>query len=321
MFTTCTPVGMSGHRPRLLRCAPPAPGLPPPALRQGRPAARASGCGSPSSGPSASWGLVVEKALAEGHSASALMRDPGRQTKPHPRLQVLSGSPTARDDNACRECPFRESAADRLAMRVPATVAGCTGPIRSSADAGGSASRSRQHPPPGFCLPRPVTGRLPPPPSASATDQGPQPFLPPAAPDPHPGGRHRPQRPPALRRRHRPARSPRPCPAARPRRPAAFRPTTITRADGGRAEILIVPTGLVDCANRRVHASGVSFPAILHRSSLGPLSRPPEQLVLFLRRDRGRWQLTGDGTYVSVSRLGAIRRAIPRPPSAAAPSR
>lgn len=135
------------------------------------------------------------------------------------------------------------------------------------------------------------------------------------------------------------------------RRPAAFRPTTITLADGcrsvvwpltieevlhrsaqasaaggplrpgGRAEILIAPTGLVDCANRRVHASGVSFPAILHRSSLDPLSRSPEQLVLFLRRDRGRWQLTGDGTYDSVSRLGAIRQAIPRPPSAAAPSR
>ena len=135
------------------------------------------------------------------------------------------------------------------------------------------------------------------------------------------------------------------------RTPAAFRPTTITLANGCRspawllsieavlhrstpaspaasllrpgrsAEILIAPTSLKACANFRVDSRPVSFPASLYRSSLGPLSRPPEQLVLFLRHDRGHWQLAAEGSYESVGRLGAIRQAIPRPPSAATPSR
>lgn len=43
-------------------------------------------------------GLVVSRALEEGHEVTALVRDPGRLSLSHPRLTVVGGSPTAPDD-------------------------------------------------------------------------------------------------------------------------------------------------------------------------------------------------------------------------------
>ncbi|MCA2981466.1 MAG: NAD(P)H-binding protein [Myxococcaceae bacterium] len=43
-------------------------------------------------------GLVVARALAQGHEVVALVRDPARVTATHPRLTVLGGSPTSPGD-------------------------------------------------------------------------------------------------------------------------------------------------------------------------------------------------------------------------------
>ena len=43
-------------------------------------------------------GLVVQRALAQGHEVVALVRDPGKMTLSHPSLAVIGGSPTARAD-------------------------------------------------------------------------------------------------------------------------------------------------------------------------------------------------------------------------------
>ena len=43
-------------------------------------------------------GLVVKYALDRGHEVVALVRDPGRLTLRHPRLSVISGSPTLAAD-------------------------------------------------------------------------------------------------------------------------------------------------------------------------------------------------------------------------------
>ncbi|KEF41966.1 MAG: hypothetical protein ER33_08185 [Cyanobium sp. CACIAM 14] len=88
---------------------------------------------------------------------------------------------------------------------------------------------------------------------------------------------------------------------------------------GGSIAILIHPTGLRDCAYRKVHAGGVSFPADRHRASLGRLSRPPQELVVFLSRDQGRWLLASEDAYESLSRLGEIHQAIPRTTSSPPP--
>jgi nucleoside-diphosphate-sugar epimerase len=47
-------------------------------------------------------GLVVQQALAQGHTVSALVRDPNRMTLTHPRLTVIAGDPTLlRDVERC----------------------------------------------------------------------------------------------------------------------------------------------------------------------------------------------------------------------------
>ena len=43
-------------------------------------------------------GLVVRRALAQGHEVAALVRDPARVTLRHPNLVVMAGSPTSRAD-------------------------------------------------------------------------------------------------------------------------------------------------------------------------------------------------------------------------------
>jgi uncharacterized protein YbjT (DUF2867 family) len=43
-------------------------------------------------------GRVVRLALAQGHAVTALVRDPGRMTLTHPRLTVIAGSPTRKQD-------------------------------------------------------------------------------------------------------------------------------------------------------------------------------------------------------------------------------
>jgi len=43
-------------------------------------------------------GLVVRRALAQGHEVVALVRDPARMTLEHPALAVIGGSPTASSD-------------------------------------------------------------------------------------------------------------------------------------------------------------------------------------------------------------------------------
>ncbi len=43
-------------------------------------------------------GHVVRQALEDGHDVSALVRDPARIARSHPRLTVLAGRPTTRDD-------------------------------------------------------------------------------------------------------------------------------------------------------------------------------------------------------------------------------
>jgi uncharacterized protein YbjT (DUF2867 family) len=43
-------------------------------------------------------GLVVRRALAQGHEVAALVRDPARVTLRHPNLLVEAGSPTSLAD-------------------------------------------------------------------------------------------------------------------------------------------------------------------------------------------------------------------------------
>jgi len=90
---------------------------------------------------------------------------------------------------------------------------------------------------------------------------------------------------------------------------------------GGSLRILIHPTVVRDCAYRKVHAGGVSFAADRYRSSLGRLSRPPRELVVFLRRDQESWLLASEDAYDNLSRLGEIRQRIPINPSAPTPPR